>query len=121
LSLAAISVALSPHPEIPFLSDKARSKHAAFAARGKGLGGVGNGRFFWHALLLRIQPKRFELPTPFRRSIAQSRDVDASRQAALHGSADQLGSKKGERDSHVDMPDAASLAQRNLLSASDRS
>jgi hypothetical protein len=74
LSLAAISVAPSPHPKIPFLSDKARSKHAAFAARRKGLGGVGNGRFFGHALLLRIQPKRFELPTPFRRKIAQSRE-----------------------------------------------
>ena len=48
------------------------------------------------ALLLRIQPKRFELPTPFRRSIAQPLDVDASRQATLDGGADQLGSKKSE-------------------------
>ena len=76
LSLVAISVALSPHPKIPFLADQARSKHAAFAARERGLGGVGNGRFFWRALLLRIQPKRFELATPFRRKIAQPRDVD---------------------------------------------
>ena len=53
---------------------------------------------FGHALLLRIQPECFELPTPFRWSIAQPRDLDASRQAALYGSADQLGSKKGERD-----------------------
>ena len=43
----------------------------------------GNGAFFGCALLLRIQPKRFELPTPFRRSIAQPRDVDASRLAAF--------------------------------------
>ena len=55
--------------------------------------------------MLRIQPKRFELPTPFRRSIAQPLDIDASRQAALDGSADQLGSKKGERDGHVDVTD----------------
>ena len=74
---------------------------------------------FGHALLLRIQPKRFELPTPFRRTIAQPRDVYASRKAALHSSAHQLGSKKGERDGHVDMTDAASHARRNLLSASD--
>ena len=60
--------------------------------------------------LLRIQPKRFELPTQFRRSIAQPLDVDATRQAAFHGSADQLGSKEGERDGDVDMTDAASLA-----------
>ena len=87
----------------------------------EGLGGVGNGRFFGHALLLRIQPKRFELPTPFGRTIAQPRDVDASRKAALHSSAHQLGSKKGERDGHVDMTDAASLAQCNLISVGDGS
>ena len=69
--------------------------------------------------LLRIQPQCFELPTPFRRSIAQPLDVDATGQAAFHGSADQLGSKEGERDGHVDMTDAVSLAQRNLLSVSD--
>ena len=40
------------------------------------------------ALLLPVQPKRFELPTPFRRSIAQPRDVDAARQATLDGGAD---------------------------------
>ena len=71
------------------------------------LDGVGNGGVFGRALLLRIQPKCFELPTPFRWSIAQPLDVDASRQAALHGSADQLGSKKGQRDGHVDMTDTA--------------
>jgi len=32
------------------------------------------------SLLLWIQPKCFELPTPFRGSIAQSLDVDAPRQ-----------------------------------------
>ena len=76
---------------------------------------------FGHALLLLIQPKRFELPTPFRRSIAQPRDVDAARQAALDGGTDQLGSKESERDGHVDVTDAASLAPRNLLDVSDGS
>jgi hypothetical protein len=70
------------------------------------------------ALLLRVQPKRLELPTPFRRSIAQPLDIDAPRQAALHGSADQLGSKKGERDGHVDMMDAASLADLAIATKS---
>jgi hypothetical protein len=69
--------------------------------------------------LVRVQPKRFELPTPFRRRIAQSRDVDASRQTALDRSADQLGSKEGERDGHVDMTDAASFAPSNLLGVCD--
>jgi len=40
--------------------------------------------------------KRLELPTPFRRSIAQPLDADASRQAARDGGADQLGSKEGK-------------------------
>jgi hypothetical protein len=44
-------------------------------------------------LMLRNQSKGFKLPAPFRGSIAQPFDVDASRQAALHGGADQLGSK----------------------------
>jgi len=122
LSLVAISVALSPHPKILFLADKAQPLTSGFCHTGSRL------RRRWQrpcflrrALLLRIQPERFELPIPFRWSIAQPRDVDASRQAALDRSADQLGSKKGERDGHVDMTDAASLAQRNLLSVSDGS
>ena len=88
-------------------------------SHGSKLGGAGKVVFLGCALSLRIQPKRFELPTPFRWSIAQPFDVDASRRAALHRRADQLGSKKGERVSHVDMTDAALLAQRNLLSISD--
>jgi cell division protease FtsH len=68
-----------------------------------------------------LQPKRFELSTPFRRSVAQSLDVDASRQTALGRSADELEGKESERDGHIDMTDAASLAQSNLLSVSDGS
>ena len=69
------------------------------------------------ALLVRIQPKRFELPNPFHRGIAQPLDVDASRQAAFDGGANQLGSKEGKRDGHVDMTDAASLVQCDLVDA----
>ena len=53
------------------------------------------------------------------RRIAQPLDVDASRQTALDSGADQLGSKEGERDGHVDVADAALLAQCNLLNVSD--
>ena len=88
-------------------------------SHGSKLGGAGKVVFLGCALSLRIRPKRFELPTPFRRSIAQSLDVDASRQTALDSGADQLGSKEGERDGHVDMTDAGSLARCNLLSVSD--
>jgi hypothetical protein len=114
-------VALSPDPKIPFLADKAHRLTSGFCfAREPDLGGVGNGGVFRRrALLLRVQPKRFELPTPFRRSIAQPLDVDASRQTALDRSADELGSKESERDGHVDLTDAALLARCNLLNVSD--
>jgi len=93
-----------------------RGRHPAFCQTSAALV---TAVFLGRALLLRIQPKCFELPIPFRRSITQPFDVDASGQAALDGSANQLGSKKSERDGHIDMTDAASLAQRNLLSVSD--
>jgi hypothetical protein len=122
LSLAAISAALSPHPKISFLADKAQRLTSDFCRTGARPRRRWQRRlFFGRALLLRIQPKHLELPTPFRRSIAQPRDVDASMQAALDRSADQLGSKKGERDGHVDMTDAASLAQCDLVDAWDGS
>jgi hypothetical protein len=69
--------------------------------------------------LVRVQPKRFELSTPFRRKIAQVLDVDASRQTAFDRSADEFGSKESKRDRHVDMTDATSFAQSNLLGVSD--
>ena len=85
LSLEAIFAALSPHPKIPFLADKAQRLTSVF--RRPDLGGGTNGVFgAW--LLLRIQPKCLELPTPFRRSIAQPFDVDAPRQTTLDRSAD---------------------------------
>src|SRR6185312_1716575 len=50
----------------------------------------------------------------------QALDVDASRQAAFHGGTDQFGRKEGERDRHVDVTNAASLARSDLFSAGDR-
>jgi hypothetical protein len=69
LSLAVNLEALSPRPKIPFLADKAWRRHEAFAAQALNAGGVGKAGVLGRALLLRIQPERFELPTPFRRSI----------------------------------------------------
>jgi hypothetical protein len=72
LSLAVILVAVSLHPKIPFLADKAQRLTSGFCRREPNLGGVGNGVFLGvRALLLRVQPKRFELLTPFRWSVAQ--------------------------------------------------
>jgi hypothetical protein len=142
-SLAVISTALSLHPKIPFLAVKASWQILADTDL---LGGnhrasphpkipfLTKGRLeYWDladcdterdlalfGLLSRIEPERFELPAPFRRSIAQSLDVDASRQAALDSSADQIGSKEGERDGHADMTDAALLADSDLLGVNHR-
>ena len=111
LSLASNFAALSLHPKIPFLALEAqRLRSRLLLDMSQTSAALGTAVFFGRALLLRVQPKRFELSTPFRRSVAQSLNVDASRQATFHRSADQLGSKKGERDGHVDMTDAASLA-----------
>jgi hypothetical protein len=77
VSLVAILAALSLHPKIPFLADRPwRSKPATFATLEPDLGGIDPGRWWGRALLLRIKPKRLELPTPFRRSIPQPFNVD---------------------------------------------
>jgi hypothetical protein len=111
LSLVAISVALSPHSKIPFLTDKAQRLACPLYRTGRQISAaLATAVFFGRALLLRIQAKRFELPTPFRWSIAQPLDIDATRQAALDSGADQLGSKERERDGHVDMTDASFCA-----------
>ena len=57
-------------------------------------GGVATAVFLRFALLVWVQPKRCELLAPFCRRIAQPLDIDAARQAALDGSADQLGARK---------------------------
>jgi len=120
LSLAAISVALSPHSKIPFLAAEAQRLTSGLLSHGgQASAAPATAVSLGRALLLRIQPERFELPIPFRRSIAQPLDVDASRQTALDSGANQPRSKEGERDGHVDMTDAALLAQCNLLNVSD--
>ena len=59
---------------------------------------------------MQIQPKCFGLLAPFRRSIEQWLDVDASREPALHGSTDQLGSKEGERNGMRDLTTTSSIS-----------
>jgi hypothetical protein len=61
--------------------------------------------------LFRIESERLELLGPFSRQIAEPLDTDAAGQAALYGSFDKIGRKEGERDRHIDLPDAAFLAR----------
>jgi hypothetical protein len=59
------------------------------------------------------------LVCPFGWRIAEPFDADAARQTAFHGCLDEIGGEKGERDRHVDLPDAALLADADFLDGGD--
>jgi hypothetical protein len=61
--------------------------------------------------LFRIKSERLELSAPFGRRIAEPFDADASGQATFYGCFDKVGCQEGERDSHIDLPNAALLAR----------
>jgi hypothetical protein len=61
--------------------------------------------------LFGIESERLELLAPFSRQIAEPLDADATGQATFYGSFDKIGCKEGERDCHIDLPDAAFLAR----------
>src|SRR5258705_2176039 len=61
--------------------------------------------------LLRIEPERLKLPAPLSRRIADPLDADAAWQANSYGRFDKIWCNEGERDGHVDLPDAAALAR----------
>jgi hypothetical protein len=65
--------------------------------------------------LLRIKSEGFELPSPFRGSIAESFDSNAAGQATFDGRLDEIRCEKCERDGHIDLTRAAFLAGRDLL------
>jgi hypothetical protein len=64
--------------------------------------------------LSRIEPERLKLPAPLSRRIAEPLDTDAAGQAAFYGSFDKIGREEGQRDGHVDLPNAALLARAKL-------
>jgi hypothetical protein len=66
-----------------------------------------------------LQSERFELPGPLGGGIAKSFDANTAGQASLDGGFDQTRRKKGERDGHVDLPDAALFASGDLFSLGD--
>ena len=65
--------------------------------------------------LLWIESERFELPVPLGGSIAEPLDANASWQTTFDCSTDEFGREEGQRDGHIDMPDAAFLARRDLF------
>ena len=60
--------------------------------------------------LFRIKSERLELPAPFSRRIAKPLDADAAGKATFYGCFDKVGCEEGERDRHVDLPNATFLA-----------
>ena len=60
--------------------------------------------------LLRIEPEHLELLAPFGRQIAEAFDANAAGQATFDGRFDNIRRKERERDRHVDLPNAAVLA-----------
>ena len=64
--------------------------------------------------LIRVESERRELSAPFSRRIAKSLDANAAGQATFYGCFDKIGGEKGERDGHIDLPNAALLAGAKL-------
>ncbi len=64
--------------------------------------------------LFRIESERLKLPAPFGRRIAEPLDADAAGQATFYGRFDKIGCEEGERDGHIDLPNAAFLASAKL-------
>jgi hypothetical protein len=50
--------------------------------------------------------------------IAEPLDADAAGQATFYGCFDKVGCEEGERDRHVDLPNAAPLASEKLSDSS---
>jgi hypothetical protein len=69
----------------------------------------GAGHLFW------IKSERLKLPALFSRRIAEPLDADAAGQTAFHGSFDEIRSEQGERDGHVDLPNAARFLDADFL------
>jgi hypothetical protein len=64
--------------------------------------------------LFRIESERLKLPAPFSRRIAEPLDADAAGEATFYRCFDKVGGKEGERDGHIDLPNAALLAGAKL-------
>ena len=61
--------------------------------------------------LFRIESERLKLPAPFSRRIAEPFDADATGQATFYCRFDKVGCEEGERDGHIDLPNAALLSR----------
>ncbi len=128
--LLVIFGALSLHPKIPFLAaglerakfDRTCTRNSDFWAtviRDLGpplqLFRIESERLKLSApFSRRIESERLKLSAPFSRRIAEPLDADAAGQATFYGRLDKIGCEEGERDGHIDLPNAAFLASAEL-------
>ena len=112
--MATVFGALSLHPKIPFpaaVAERDTALHPERRYRATLIREPGAALLRGPALqLFRIESERLELPAPFSRRIAQPLDANAAGQATFHGCFDKIGREEGERDRHIDLPNAALLA-----------
>jgi hypothetical protein len=110
--------ASSLHPKIPFPAAVVEREVGPLCTRNSD---------FWATVirdlgpalqLFRIESERLKLPAPFGRRIAEPLDADAAGQATFYGRFDKIGCEEGERDGHIDLPNAALLASAKLCDRS---
>jgi hypothetical protein len=102
--------ALSPHPKIPFPAGAFEREFLQHCTRRLVLLRRLIRVFLVVPRLFRIESERRKLPAPFGRRIAEPLDADATGQAAFYRRFDEIWCEEGERDRHVDLPNAALLA-----------
>jgi hypothetical protein len=70
---------------------------------------------FGHLCLFWTKSEGLKLVCPFGWRIAEPLDADAAGEATFYGSLDKIGSEEGERDCHVDLPNAAPFPDADFL------
>jgi len=64
--------------------------------------------------LFRFEAERLKLPAPFSRRIAEPLDANAAGQATFYGCLNKIECEEGERDGHIDLPNATFFASAKL-------
>ena len=112
--LVVIFGALSLHPKIPFPAPAIEREVRAQLKPNYGCAAV-DLRDPGPALqLIRVESERCELSAPFSRRIAEPLDSDAAGQATFYGRFNKIGGEEGERDGHIDLPNATFFASAKL-------
>jgi hypothetical protein len=116
----AIFGALSLHQKIPFPAAGIEPEvRPQLPTRNSVFWGIVIWGFGLALKLFRIKSEQFKLPAPFSRGIAEPLDTDAAGQATFYGCFDKIGCQEGERDRHIDLPNAALLAGAKLSDGGD--